>query len=252
MLLPVQLWSFREEEDDKPRHKQPGALHIKSLPHLTAHCNRSCSQLFTQLSLVYTMAPLPEATTVDKFKMLPILAMTIGAIMKRLLIRSFTNSHKPDTLLKDLFFTGLRTAMASLSQAQEQLLVTPPVTAYRKFASTKAFTPVIDTLNSGLQCCWLGDKTAHKILLFFHGGGFFLGASPGHFSWLYELQTDLQGRLESLELLLEDLDTDHSVSERLLSLETLLGRETETRAGHFDQNTVMGRLAHLSHESLKG
>lgn len=59
---------------------------------------------------------------------------------------------------------------------------------YLTYARRNSFEPSITELKSGLKLCWIGPKNASKVLLYFHGGGYVSGASPGHVSWAADLQ----------------------------------------------------------------
>lgn len=59
---------------------------------------------------------------------------------------------------------------------------------YLGYAQQNKVEPGITELESGLKLCWIGSKDAKKVLLYFHGGGYVGGASPGHIKWIADLQ----------------------------------------------------------------
>lgn len=59
---------------------------------------------------------------------------------------------------------------------------------YLTWTKRNSLEPSTTELQSGLNLCWVGPKDADKILLYFHGGGYVSGASPGHIKWAADLQ----------------------------------------------------------------
>lgn len=103
-----------------------------------------------------------------------------------------TGGIKANLVLKDIAFSGLRTHMQGLNTAQEILLLPPNTEAtYLEFAKKQGFQPDTDVLESGTKVHWLGSKTADKVLVFFHGGGYALPASEFHLKWYFNLSKDL-------------------------------------------------------------
>ena len=48
-----------------------------------------------------------------------------------------------------------------------------------------------DVLDQNLEVFWLGPKSSSKVLLFFHGGGYSISASPGHIAYMHFVQQKL-------------------------------------------------------------
>ncbi|RAK98598.1 putative 6-hexanolactone hydrolase [Aspergillus ibericus CBS 121593] len=64
------------------------------------------------------------------------------------------------------------------------LQLTPPSTdeAYRQFMARRGLQPDTVLLNHGAKGHWIGNKDAKKVLIYYHGGGFFLNAYPQHYN----------------------------------------------------------------------
>ncbi|KAF2173052.1 hypothetical protein M409DRAFT_17002 [Zasmidium cellare ATCC 36951] len=136
-----------------------------------------------------------EATFVDKLMLVPHIAKIITAVCIRLVtypLVAITGGTKANMMLKDIAFTGLRTHMGNLNTAQEIFLLPPSTEAtYLEFAKKQGFQPDSDVLDSGMKVHWLGNKSAEKVLVFFHGGGYAVPATEQHLIWYFNLSKDL-------------------------------------------------------------
>ncbi len=137
------------------------------------------------------MAAIPQITLTDKLMVIPNLTRSMISAVTRLLTRPLSSGPKANTLLKDILFAGLRTNLSIISPATEQWLTPATESTYLNFAKKHDFQPDTDVLSNGLKLFWLGSKSAEKVILYFHGGGYVLSASPGHFAWLFDLQNEL-------------------------------------------------------------
>jgi len=127
----------------------------------------------------------------DKLLVLPVLARTIFAALSRLITNPFISGPKANTLFKDIAYAALRVNLSEISPAQEQWTNPTTESVYLDFARKARVEPDVTTLDSGVKVAWLGPKTAEKVVLYFHGGGYVLAASTGHVKWVAELQQDL-------------------------------------------------------------
>ena len=131
----------------------------------------------------------------------PNLTRSIGAAIFRLITYPLSGGAKANTVFKDVFFAALRTNLSICNSATEQYMNPSTESGYLELAKKQGFQPDTDILSSGLKVHWIGGKTAEKILLFFHGGGYALSCSPGHFAWLYDLQIELS-KTQSISVVL--------------------------------------------------
>ena len=133
----------------------------------------------------------PKPTLMDKLLVVPILAKALYAAVTRLIMSPLSAGPKANTLLKDVAFAALRVNLSQINAAQEQWWNQPTESVYLDFVKKNHQKPDISVLESGLKLAWYGPKTAEKVVLYFHGGGFVLSASVGHVQWLSDLQKDL-------------------------------------------------------------
>jgi acetyl esterase/lipase len=131
-------------------------------------------------------------TLAEKLGVVPHLAIGLSHGFLRLASRPFTSSDgKPQTAYKDFIYAAFRHLLSNLTLKQEKWLSPSTETVYLNFARDKNFQPDTDVLPSGLKVHWVGNKSADKVFLYFHGGGYVNAISPGHLEWLLELSTDL-------------------------------------------------------------
>lgn len=131
---------------------------------------------------------------------IPNITLTIGSILTRLLKRPFISGAKAPDLFRDVIYAGLRTNLSIVSPATEQFMNATTESGYLDIAKKHNFQPDTDVLNNGLRLHWIGPKNATKVFLYYHGGGYALSCSPGHWTWLYELQRELAGSSHSVSI----------------------------------------------------
>ena len=116
------------------------------------------------------MASDPQVTLVDKLTLVPVAGRTIFSALYRLVTSPLSSGPKAKTYFKDVVYAALRTNLSIISVATEQWITAPSDSTYRDFAKSAKIEPDIETTSSGLKLCWLGPRTASKVLLYFHGG----------------------------------------------------------------------------------
>ncbi len=127
----------------------------------------------------------------DKLSLIPVAASSIASALIRLLTTPFVGGAKANTFFKDVVYAALRTNLSNISPGAEQWMNSTTEAEYLGLAKKQNFQPDTDVLGSGLKVHWIGKKTARKVLLYFHGGGYVLAASAGHMQWLFELSQEL-------------------------------------------------------------
>ena len=135
--------------------------------------------------------PAHEVTVMDKLTLIPNTGWTLSSAVYRLVTAPLTGGPKASTVFKDTIFAALRTHLSNITPGQEKWLNTTTKAAYLDLAKQANIQPETDVLPSGIEAYWLGPKTAKKIILYYHGGGYVLGATAGHLNWLHDLQRDL-------------------------------------------------------------
>jgi hypothetical protein len=116
------------------------------------------------------MASEPQITLLDKLMLAPVAARTISSALIRLVTSPLSSGPKGKTYFKDVVYAALRTQLSSISVATEQWLNAPTDSTYLDFTKSAKMQPDIETLDSGLKLCWLGPRSAQKVMLYMHGG----------------------------------------------------------------------------------
>lgn len=133
------------------------------------------------------MAPkLP--TVLERLLILPNLGRVILAVILRLLARPFIQGKYQKSVLKDALYAGVRTNLQVWTVAQEQYVFPSTALAYKLICSRNNLKPDTQVLKSGEKVHWVGSRTAKKTILFFHGGGYVLPCTAGHWQFLIDLQ----------------------------------------------------------------
>lgn len=203
----------------------------------------------------------PQITLWDKLTIPTNLLRAMAAALFRLALRPFTGGNKPRDLFKDVVFAALRSNLANANLAQERYVDSTTEANYLALAKRKNFQPEIEVLGStGAKALWLGNKSAEKVILFFHGGGYVLAASNGHIEWCFELQEALSkdsGKKVAVCMLAYSLAPEEHYPTQLkqaaASLEYLIEKEgrqpSEIIVGGDSAggNCAMGLMSHMLH-----
>ena len=73
-------------------------------------------------------------------------------------------------VFKDFVYAAVRTLLTNISAGAEQWINGTTEAEYLALAKKHGFQPDTDVLGSGMKAHWIGNKTAEKVLLYFHGG----------------------------------------------------------------------------------
>lgn len=149
-------------------------------------------------------SPVPTPSFIEKALVVPLIFRVLLSALYRAATLPFTGTSKANTVFKDIAFAALRTNLANVTVAQEQWMKSAQSTdkTYLEHAKKAKFQPETDVLESGLKLHWLGPKSAEKIIIHFHGGGYTLCCSAGHVTWLFELQQELSKKTASVAVIL--------------------------------------------------
>ncbi|KAL4895879.1 alpha/beta hydrolase fold protein [Aspergillus ambiguus] len=77
----------------------------------------------------------------------------------------------------------VRKTVTRLSPRQLQALSPSTDEAYEAFMKSKGVQPESVSLPHSAKGHWIGNKNAKKVMVYYHGGGFALGAGEGHFDF---------------------------------------------------------------------
>jgi len=134
-----------------------------------------------------------NATLVDILALVPHALIGLSVGIFRLATRPFADADdaRPPTAFKDFVYAVLRYVLASSTVTQEKWMLPTTDHAYLTWARAKGLQPDTAVLASGSKLHWIGESSAQKVFLYFHGGGYVRPMSIAHLDWLLELQTDL-------------------------------------------------------------
>ncbi|PWY77516.1 alpha/beta hydrolase fold protein [Aspergillus heteromorphus CBS 117.55] len=79
---------------------------------------------------------------------------------------------------------AVRRTCVTYTPRQLQTKDLPTDEAYRQFMAAQGLPPDTVPLKHGAQGHWIGDKNAKTVVVYYHGGGFFLNAYPEHFRFV--------------------------------------------------------------------
>ncbi|KAF2011450.1 alpha/beta-hydrolase [Aaosphaeria arxii CBS 175.79] len=181
------------------------------------------------------------------------------AASARLWTSPFKGEKGAHTYFKDVMFAMVRTQLGNLTLAQDRHLNASTTEQYLKSAKDLGFAPESTTLPSGIQGHWIGNKNAKKVILYYHGGGYVVGASAGHFSYLVQIKDLLVAQGVDVGILIPayDLAPEKTYPNQLRQgvdalryLIEIEGRSPEDITLGGDSaggNLTLGVLSHLTH-----
>lgn len=137
------------------------------------------------------MADLHQPGLIDKLMLIPNIGRTLASLFLRAITGPLLGGARANTYFKDVAFAALRTNLSITSAETEQWMNPSTESGYLQLAKNKGFQPETTVLDGGLKLHWIGPKTAKKVFLYFHGGGYVLSCSAGHYAWLFDLQQAL-------------------------------------------------------------
>lgn len=114
--------------------------------------------------------PEPQVTLLDKLNIVPVTLQTIASALIRLVTSPLSSGPKGKTYFKDVVYAALRTQLSAISANTEFWICPPTEKTYLDFTKKAKIESDVETLSSGHKLCWLGQRSAQKVLLYMHGG----------------------------------------------------------------------------------
>ncbi|GES59241.1 alpha/beta hydrolase fold protein [Aspergillus terreus] len=154
---------------------------------------------------------------------------------------------------------AVRKLVTRLSSRQLQALAPSTEQAYELFMKSKGLHPETVTLAHGAKGHWIGNPNAKKVIIYYHGGGFALSGSDGHFDFYSGLIESLNANGHDVALFfLSYALTPHAAYPTQLrqAVEALRHILTQTARGPGDVivagdsaggNLALATLLHLTH-----
>jgi acetyl esterase/lipase len=102
-------------------------------------------------------------------------------------------------------YSAIRALTADFSPLQHQYRAPSTDAAYESFCASKSLKPDSEILQDGTKAHWIGPRTAKKLIIHFHGGGYVLPAAAYTFTYLHGLREALRKSLPQSSSANEDL-----------------------------------------------
>lgn len=99
----------------------------------------------------------------------------------------FRGESGASTYGKHIKYAGMRTLLASVTIRQLQAVSPSTRSVYTDFAKQQRLPVVEANVGNDTFGFWLGEKSANKVLLWLHGGGYVSNAAPGYMHLLWNL-----------------------------------------------------------------
>ena len=94
----------------------------------------------------------------------------------------------------------IRTFLKNSTVRQQQTLTPFLDEAYESFAKQKGFRPSNVELSDGTKAFWVGNTSAEKVILWFHGGGYNIPPDLGHLIYANSIANSTGGKVAVLML----------------------------------------------------
>ncbi|KAI1079800.1 Alpha/Beta hydrolase protein [Whalleya microplaca] len=98
------------------------------------------------------------------------------------------------TFKRYVLYEGMRSVVESTTLRKYQAINPSTVESYTAFVKKKGLGPNISKLPDGSLGCWIGDKAADLIVLWFHGGGFAYMAGQEYMKFLSSIVSEASAK----------------------------------------------------------
>ncbi|TVY86225.1 ATP-dependent RNA helicase, partial [Lachnellula willkommii] len=162
-------------------------------------------------------------------------------------------------LYKYVMLTAVRTMTRRASARQQHYISAPTDDNYIIACKKRGVQPNSITLEDGTRANWIGDPTAEKVLINFHGGGYTFPAAPEMFEFMFQIISVLQSQGKNIACLFlsYDLAPARVYPRQLQQGAMLLNHVLHTlhippsnillTGDSAGGNLAVGLLAHISH-----
>ncbi len=105
----------------------------------------------------------------------------------------------PPTLKRHVAYSAVRAMTADFSPLQHQYIAKGTDAQYESFCKSYNVNPDNEILTDGTRALWIGPRTAKKVIIHFHGGGYVIPAADYTFKYLHSLREGLRNTLPKSE-----------------------------------------------------
>ncbi|KAI9812883.1 MAG: hypothetical protein M1827_004401 [Pycnora praestabilis] len=142
----------------------------------------------------------PQLSFGEKLGLVPVILRTLTTAIVSIFAAPLRGESGAPTVFRHVAYAAVRQITATASIAQTQYLSPTTEEQYLTLAKQKGFQPDTVRLQDGTKAHWVGNKGAEKVMVYCHGGGYALPATPAHLQFLWEIKT-----------LLSDLGSDVAI-----------------------------------------
>ena len=129
-----------------------------------------------------------EDEKVSYIGLVPVFMDITFSVSASLISAPFRGSKGPPTYRRAVSYAFLREVVNSFTVAEGQKMTSSTDKAYRRVAKSQNRTAHTIGLEHDAKGHWLGHSDAKYVMIYFHGGGFVVPATPGHIKYQFELQ----------------------------------------------------------------
>ncbi|TVY54411.1 Steryl acetyl hydrolase 1 [Lachnellula cervina] len=197
----------------------------------------------------------------EKLDTLPILLTVVGNVITSLFTAVYRGKDRKLSggLYKYVMLTAVRTLTRRASARQQHYISATTDDNYIIACKKRGVQPNSITLEDGTRANWIGDPTASKLLINFHGGGYTFPASPEMFEFMFQIISVLQSQGKNVACLFlsYDLAPARVYPRQLQQGAMLLNHVLHTlhippsniilAGDSAGGNLAVGLLAHISH-----
>ncbi|TVY17975.1 Steryl acetyl hydrolase 1 [Lachnellula arida] len=144
----------------------------------------------------------------EKLDTIPILLTVVGNVITSLFTAVYRGKDRKPSggLYKYVMLTAVRTMTRRASARQQHYISAPTDDNYITACKKRGVQPNSITLEDGTRANWIGDPTAEKLLINFHGGGYTFPAAPEMFEFMFQIISALQSQGKNIACLFLSYD----------------------------------------------
>ncbi|KAE8331415.1 alpha/beta-hydrolase [Aspergillus sergii] len=205
------------------------------------------------------MASKPTLSTLEWLRLGIAILHTISRSIAAIAAIPFRLSKGPPSFSRHVAFAISRAYVHSVFPKALVAITPSTEEVYCKFVASQGLEAQTITLSDGSRAHWLGNPSAEKVLLFFHGGGYLMSAVAGHFHLLHQTIREVEQKGGKLAVLFLSYDVSfqapyprqlQQATEVLRHTLTALERKPENIFLAGDSaggNLALGLLSHILH-----
>lgn len=177
----------------------------------------------------------PQLSLLERATLILAILRTLGVGLITIFTAPFRGKSGSAKYGNHIKLAMLRTFLKNTTVRHQQHIGADLDVAYPAFAKERGFIPKDVTLPDGTKAYWLGDPSAEKVIIWFHGGGYNLPPGPGHLIFVDSLTSPSVSAL-----MLSYTLAPHAIYPRQLQQAVSLLRHTITSLHHQPQTIIIG------------